>query len=103
MVIAGDVPCNSIFRYSLPDIVFCFVFHLFFVFLGLHLWRIEVSRLEAELEQQLSAYTTASATPDPSCVCNLHHSLWQCQTLNPLNEARDRTPILMDTSQVHYH
>ena len=25
---------------------------------------------------------------DPSCVCNLHHSSQQCQSLNPLNEAR---------------
>ena len=39
---------------------------------------------------------------DPSCVCNLHHSLWQCWILNPLSEARDRTCIFMDTSQIHY-
>ena len=47
-----------------------------------------------------ATYTVAIATWDPSCTCNLHHSLQQCQILNPLSEARDRTLILMDTSQV---
>ena len=37
--------------------------------------------------------------PDPSHTCDLHHSSWQHQILNPLGEARDRTCILMDTSQ----
>ena len=45
-------------------------------------------------------YTTATATPDPSCICDLSPSFQQCQILNPLNKARDRTDILMDTSQV---
>ena len=39
---------------------------------------------------------------DPSCVCELQHSSWQCQILNPLRKARDQTHILMDTSRVHY-
>ena len=30
-----------------------------------------------------------------------HHSLWHHQIPNPLNEARDRTWVLMDTSQTH--
>ena len=30
------------------------------------------------------AYTTVTATPDPICICNLCHSLQQCQILNPL-------------------
>ena len=63
----------------------------------------EVPRLGVELEVQLPAYTTATAMPDPSHVCNLHHSLWQYWILNPLSEARDRTLIHMDTSQVFYH
>ena len=52
---------------------------------------IEIPRLgvESELELQLLAYITAIATPDLSCICNLHHSLQQCQILNPLREARD--------------
>ena len=42
-------------------------------------------------------------TPDLSCVCNLHHSSWQYQILNPPREARDRTFLLMDTSQIRFH
>ena len=60
----------------------------------------EVPRLEVELELQLSAYTTATATGDPSHVCDLHHSSQQCQILNPLGEARDRNLILMELSWV---
>ena len=57
-------------------------------FLGPHLWHIEVPRLGVESELQVPAYTTATATPDPSLICDLHHSSWQCQILNPLSEAK---------------
>ena len=43
---------------------------------------------------------TVTATWDPSCVCNLHHSSQQYHILNPLREARKWTCILMDASQV---
>ena len=56
----------------------------------------EVPRLGVRSELQLLAYTTATATPDPSFVCNLHHSSWQHQILNPLSEARDGTCVLVD-------
>ena len=65
----------------------------FFCFLGPHPWHIEVPRLGAESELQLLADTTATATWDPSCVCNLHHSLQQPQILNPLSEARIKPAI----------
>ena len=68
-----------------------------FCCLGLHLWLMEVPRLGVELQLQLPAYTTAAATPDASCVCDLHHSSWQCWILYPLSEARDGTHILMAT------
>ena len=55
----------------------------------------------AELELQLSAYTTAIAMLDPNRVFELHCNSWQHWILNLLKEARDRTCILMDTSQVH--
>ena len=51
---------------------------------------------------QMPAYTTAIAMPDPSLNCNLHHRARQCQILNPLSEARDRTRILMDASRIHF-
>ena len=47
--------------------------------------------LENESELQVPAYTTATAAPDPSRVCDLHHSSQQCQTLKPLSKARDGT------------
>ena len=43
-----------------------------FLFLGPHLWHIEVPRLGFELELQLLACTTATATQDPSRFCDLH-------------------------------
>ena len=73
----------------------------FFVFLGHHLWHMEVPRLMVESKLQLPAYTTATATWDPSCIYELHHSSWQRQILNPLHGARDRTHILMDTRWIH--
>ena len=48
----------------------------------------------------LPVYTTATATQNPSRICNLHHSSWQCWILNPLSEARDQTHNLVDTSWV---
>ena len=62
----------------------------FFFFLGLYLQHMEVPRLGVELELQLLVYTTATATQDLSCICDLH-SLQQCWILNPLSRTRDRT------------
>ena len=61
------------------------------------------SRLGVESELQLLAYSTATATPDPSFICDPHHSSWQRQILYPQSEARDATLVLMDASRVHYH
>ena len=43
-----------------------------------------IPRLGIELELQVSAYTTATATAvlDLSCVCDLHHSSWHSWILN---------------------
>ena len=75
-----------------------FWFVWFFVFLDLYLQHMEILRPGVEL--QLPAYTTAIATWDPSHVCDLHHSSWQCRILNPLSKARNWTCVLMDTSWV---
>ena len=53
-----------------------------------------------ESKLQLPTYTTVTARQDPSRICNLHHSSWQRQILNPLSEARDRTQNLMVTTQI---
>ena len=83
-------------------------FFFFFFFLSFCLLRAtpvayDVPQLGVESELQLPAYTTATATPDTSCICNLHHSSRQWPILNPLSKARDRTCILMDSSQVCFH
>ena len=56
----------------------------------------EVPGLGVELELQLLTYDTATATPDPRRLCDLHRGSWQCQILHLFHEARDRTRILMD-------
>ena len=53
---------------SLEGLLF---FFLSFFFLGLHLQHMEVPRLGVKLELQLPAYATAM--PDLSRVCDLHH------------------------------
>ena len=60
------------------------------------------SQLGFKSELQLPAYTTATATRDPSHVCNPHHGSQQCQIFNPLSEARDQTHNLMVPSWIHF-
>ena len=45
----------------------------------------------------------APAMPDPSRICDVHHSTRQRWILNELSEARDQTCILVDTSQICFH
>ena len=63
----------------------------------------EIPGLGVKSELQLPAYTTATARQDPSHVCDLRHSSWQHQILNPVSEARDRTCNLMAPSQICFH
>ena len=91
--------CNSndpllILQFALQSL---FLFVLF-CFIGPHLWHMEVPRPGVKTELQLPAYPTATATSDLSQVCDLHHSSWQRQILNPLSKARGQTRILMGTS-----
>ena len=58
----------------------------------------EVPRLRVELELQLLTTASATAMPDASHVCNLHHSSQRHQNLKPLSGVRDGTCVLM----VHY-
>ena len=61
------------------------------IFFFLMSWHIEIPRPGIEWEMQPQAYTTATAMPDLSCICEPH------QILNPLSEARDLNLILTDT------
>jgi len=82
-----------IFFYILSSImVYLGIF--FFFFLWPHLRHMEVPRLGAELELQLPANITVTATLDSSHICDLHCSLRQCWILNP--SSRDWICILMD-------
>lgn len=83
--------------------IFSFFTFFFIFFLGLHPWHMEVPKLGVESELQLLAHTTATATKDPSHVCNLHHSSWQYKILNPLSDARDWNLKLMVPSQICFH
>ena len=42
----------------------------------------------------------SAAMRDPSLICNLHHSSWECWIPSPLSKARDLTCILMDPKWV---
>ena len=88
---------------SVTSLCLPFLSLFFFSFIGSHPRHMEVPRLGGKLEPQLPVYTTATAMPDASCICNLYCSSWQLWILNPLSRARNQTHILMDTSQVHYH
>ena len=77
-----------------------FKFIIFFAFLGLHPRHMEVPRLGGKFEPQMPTYTTATAKWDLSRICNLHHTSWQQQILNPQSEDRDQIHMLMDPSQV---
>ena len=84
-------------------VLLCFCgFFVVVVFLGPHLWYMEVPRLEVESELQLPVYTTATATLDLSHVHDLHRSSRHCWILNPRSEARDWTCVPMDTSWVRH-
>ena len=65
-------------------VLFCFVFLLF---LGPYPWHMEVARLGVKSELWLLAYTTAIATQDLSCICDLHLSSWQRWILNPMRRS----------------
>ena len=89
---------------TLPGVQrFYYFFVFFFFFSGPYPQHMEVPGLGVESELQPLAYTTATATTDPSHVCDLHHSSQQRRILNPVREARDRTRNPMVPSWIHFH
>ena len=63
--------------------------YIYIYFLGQHPQHLEVPRLGVELQLQLLAYTPAIAVRDPSLVCDLRRSSWQCWILNQLSKTTD--------------
>ena len=58
------------------------------------------SQVRGLIRAVATAYTTATVTWDPSRVCDCSQ---QCRILNPLSKTRDRTYILIDTSQIRFY
>ena len=84
-------------RVSVSLSVFFLFVCLFFVFCH---FRAMLEAYGSSQELLLLAYARATATPDLSRICDLHHSSRQCQILNPLSEARDQTRNLMIPSWI---
>ena len=80
--------------------VFCFLFLSFCLFLEPLSRHMEVPRPGIQSELKPPAYTRATATPDPSRVCDPNHSSRQRWIFNPLTKARDRTRNLMVPSRI---
>ena len=68
--------------YVLIGIFRRYVYKYIYSCLGPHLQHVEVPRLGVQSELQLPAYTTATATWDPSRLYDLHHSSQPRQILN---------------------
>ena len=58
------------------------------------------SQATGQIEAVATGHARTTATQDPSCICNLHHSSWQRRILNPLSKGRDRTRNLMVPIQI---
>ena len=96
--IESRAPTSEYFLWLFNPLPECLSLSFFFllVILGPHSQHTEFPRLGVKSELQLLAYTTAIATRDPSCNCDLHLGSRQRRILNPLSEARDWTHILVD-------
>ena len=61
----------------------------FVLFLGPNLRDVEVPKLGVESKLQPTTYTTAKVMPDPSYICDLHHSSQQRWIPYPKSKGRD--------------
>ena len=96
--------CVSVFWTTIYICYLIIIIIFFFLpFLRPHWQHMEVPRLGVELELQLLAFDIAIAMHDSSLICDLHHSLQQCQILNPLSKAGDWPYIPKDGSWVCYY
>ena len=89
--------------------MFLFSYYIFFFFLfwsfclfRATLQHMAVPRIGVQSEPQLPAYAGASASPDSSRVCDLHHGSWQRRIPNLLSEARDQTCNIMVPSWIRF-
>ena len=82
--------------------LFIYLFIYVFVFGPFRATPTACGGLIGAMELQLPAYTRATAMPDPSHICGLHHSSQQRWILNPLSKARDWTRNLTVSGQIHF-
>ena len=98
--------CSSAFSEFAFSRLFGFFLFLFLFFLSFCYFfgplprHMEVPSLGVESEPYPPTYTRATATQDPSRVCDLHHSSRQRWIFNPLSKARDWTLNLMVHGQI---
>ena len=75
-----------------------------FIYLFIYLFCLFRATREAYGDSQargwIRAYATGTATPDLSRNWGLHHNSQKRQILNPLSQARNRTCVLRDASQI---
>ena len=73
------------------------VFFLCFLFTATP-WQTEALKLVVKTEPAAASLPIGTAMPDSRHICNINHSSQQRRILNPLNEDRDQTPILTETT-----
>ena len=81
--------------------IFLFFFSLFFFFFRAAPMAYGDSQARGPIEATAAGLHHSHGNANQSLICHLHHSSRQCWIL-PLSEARDRTCILMDASQIHF-
>ena len=72
-------------------IKWCFFKNIFFFFFMAASVSYGSPQARGRIRAAAETYTTATATPDLSCICDLCFSLRQCRILNPLSQDRDQT------------
>ena len=92
--------CSKGFKHTF--FFFSFFLFFFFVFCPFRaaLTAYGGSQARGLIEAVAQAYTRATAMPDLSHVCDVHHSSQQCRILNPSSKARDQTCNLMVPSWI---
>ena len=100
--VKASKPKSKMFIYKTAEVVFVLNLYIFFLFRAAPM-SYQSSQARGQIRAIAAGLPHSHSKQDPSCICDLHHSLWQCWIPDPLNEARDWSHILMDTSWIHFH
>ena len=80
--VLGNTSCPQDERGNNCNILFYFI--LFYLLFRAPPTAYGSFQARGQIGAAAEAYVTATATPDPSHICDLHRDLQQLQTLNPL-------------------